>query len=66
MKQTYKTSIEEVDARLFVLGARPAKDDPIVKRWREYGKPVSHEEIQEMMDKALGDRSITDELYKIR
>ncbi len=64
MQHTYKTTLDEIDARLDKLA--PERDDPILKRMRRDAKPASDEEIFEMMDKALGDRSITDELYKIR
>ena len=64
MQHTYKTTLDEIDARLDKLALE--RDDPILKRMRRDATPASDEEIFEMMDKALGDRSITDELYKIR
>ncbi len=63
------TTIEEVEQRLFAMGAMRGKDDPMIKRMlRRYRKgPVpTHEEIRNILDEALGDKSITEELDKIR
>ena len=67
--QDHQTTIEEVEQRLFAMGAMRGKDDPMIKRMvRRYRKtPVpTHEEIRDILDKALGDKSITEELDRIR
>ncbi len=61
------TTIEEVEQRLFAMGAMRGKDDPMVKRMiGKYDKPLSDEEMYEMMDKVLGNKSILDALNEIR
>ncbi|GEM_PF-2025242 len=63
------TTIEEVEQRLFAMGAMRGKDDPIVKKMLlDYsdGPAMTLEEIRDFLDKALGDESITEELDRIR
>lgn len=67
--QPYRTTIEDVERRLNAAGGRKAADDPFLsKMLRRYkkGRVPTDEEIRDMMDKALGDTSVTEELYKIR
>ena len=67
--QKPQTTIEEVEQRLLAMGAMRSKDDPMIKRMLlryRNGPVLTLEEVRDILDKALGDKSITEELDKIR
>ncbi len=65
--QQHQATIEEIEQRLFAIGARKGKDDPVVKRMllHRKGPVLTLEEVRDIMDKALGDKS-TEALDEIR
>lgn len=62
------TTVQEVELRLFAAGGRKGGDDPMVQQLllAEDAKPMSDEEMYEMMDRALGEKTVVDALNEIR